>query len=108
MTQKLLPSFYTLGLILLPRQLRGERKNAQIRVRGSDALPLKPSPPGSKKTLRDVKISAPIPIREDEEWKREGEDGGLDQDQITNGHDVMSEDSHATHSMQPVQYAHAI
>ena len=110
MKTQLLPTFYFVGLALLPRQLRKERKAAQTKARGSDALPLKPSPPATKKTVRGVKISAPIPINEDEEWKREpdAEDGGMDQDQITNGHDVMSEDSHAAHSMQPVQYARAL
>lgn len=104
----LLPTFYFVGLALLPRQLRKERKISHTRIGGSDALPLKSSPPASKKTVRGVKISAPIPINEDEEWKRDAEDGGLDQDQITNGHELMSEDSHAPHSMQPVEYARAL
>ncbi|KAG8825761.1 hypothetical protein FRC17_008545 [Serendipita sp. 399] len=96
-----LPVAYFLGLSLLPRQLRQERKLAQVTARGSDALPLQPSPPGTKRSVRGLKISAPIPIKEeDEEWKRE------DEVEQPNNHDVMSEDSHG-HSMQPVQFARA-
>lgn len=79
----------------------------QSKAGGSDGVPLKPSPPGSKKGLRGVKISTPIPIHKNEEWKQEGEDadGDVEQDAVTDAHDLMSDDSHAQHSMQPVQPA---
>jgi hypothetical protein len=94
---QILPCIYLLGLLLLPKQLSQERKAAQTKARGSDAVPLKPSPPGSKKSLRGVAISAPIQINEEEEWKRENnvEHPGTQ--------DVLSDDGH--HSLPPVQHA---
>jgi hypothetical protein len=105
---QLLPTFYIVGLALLPRQLRKERKNLHKKARGSDAVPFKHSPPSSKKGLRGVKISAPAPVNENGEWRQEGEDGEVEQDQATNGHDLVTEDTHAPHSMQPVQFSRAL
>jgi hypothetical protein len=86
-----------LGLILLPKQLSQERKDAQLKARGSDSVPLKPSPPASKKALRGVKISTPMSINDEEEWKREN---GLKPQSLN---DIPSEESH--HSPKAVQHA---
>jgi hypothetical protein len=83
---------------LLPKQLTKERKRSQTGVRNSDGLPLKTSPPAGRKSVKGTQISNPIPLQEDEEWKRE------DDTEQARG-DVISDDSHAPHSMQPVQYA---
>ncbi|KAG8758230.1 hypothetical protein FRC14_000477 [Serendipita sp. 396] len=99
----ILPVVYLLGLSLLPKQLKQEQKLAQVKARGSDALPLKPSPPGSKKSVRGLQISNPIPVKEGEEvWRQDEEEEA----EAPNNHDIMSEDSHG-HSMQPVQFARA-
>lgn len=97
----ILPAFYLLGLALLPKQLRQERKLTQGKSRNSDAVPLKSGPNGPKKSIRGLKISNPVPAEEDE-WKR---DDGMDQH---NGYEVMSEEGHAAHSLQPVQFARAL
>jgi hypothetical protein len=86
-----------LGLFLLPKQLSQERKNTHLKAKASDAAPLKPSPPTSNKPLRAVKVSAPTPLNDEEEWKRE--DGSEPQNQ----NDILSEEGH--HSLKPVQHA---
>jgi hypothetical protein len=93
---------YFFGLALLPKQLRKERKDAQKSARGSDAVPLRPSPPASKRTFRGAPISNPIPMNKEESWQKEEATT-----ENNHAHDVMSEDSHATHEMRPVQNAHA-
>jgi len=105
---QLLPTFYIVGLALLPRQLRKERKSVHKKARGSDAAPLKASPPSSKRDLHGVKISAPTVVDENGGWKRGAEDGEMEQDQTTNAHDAVTEDTHAPHSMPPVQFARAL
>lgn len=97
---------YIFGLCLLPRQLRVERRNTQAQARGSDALPLKPSPPSSsKKTFRGAKISLPIPIHEEEEWKREEEH----QDEMAGGTGYNAAMSDTGHELRrPVAFGNAL
>lgn len=86
-------------MALLPRQLVQERKEAQLKTRGSDAMPLKPSPMSMKKPFRSPKISPPAPINEEEEWKRE------ETVETASAPDAPSEDGHQY--MRPVQPAGA-
>jgi len=71
----ILPTAYFIGLALLPRQLTQERRMQQSSAKGSEALPLKPAPPSTKKSLHDIKISRPMPISINQGggWKRKNE-----------------------------------